>query len=121
VYEPAEAKSWKGSAQVHMLAALQAAGAQAPAFGGPVEVSIVAVFACPKSAYRKREPLTRQPYVGPKDWDNIAKAVCDAANGIMYTDDRLIVRGVVECWVGAQDEAPYVELVVRAFKIGAAA
>ena len=30
------------------------------------------------------------------DFDNLAKAVCDALNGVVFTDDSQIVRCVVE-------------------------
>lgn len=120
VYEPKEAKNWKGSAQVHMQEALRRVGLATPAFTeGPLEAFVFAVFPCPKSDYRKRDPIARRPYIGLKDWDNIGKATCDAANGVLYLDDRLIARGTVECWVGAQGEVPYVELVVRAFDAAA--
>lgn len=114
VYEPAEAKAWKGVAQVHILEALRAAGLAAPAFSTAVEVYIEAVFPCPKGDYRKSAPVGRRPYVGSKDWDNVAKAVCDSANSLLYVDDRLVARATVECWVAAQDEAPYVEVRARA-------
>lgn len=116
IYEPKEAKVWKGAAQVHMLEALRVAGLAPPAFSEvPLEAFVLAVFPCPKGDYRKRDPIGRRPYMGLKDWDNVGKAVCDAANGVLYTDDRIIARGTVECWVGAQGEAPFVELVVREF------
>ncbi len=97
-----------------MLEALRAAGLTAPAFTGPLDVRIVAVFPCPMGDYRKT-PVPRRPYVGQKDWDNVGKAICDAANGVIYGDDRLIAHAEVWCWVGAQGEAPYVEMVVRPF------
>ena len=34
------------------------------------------------------------------DWDNHAKAVCDALNGICFTDDRQIVDGRVRLFRG---------------------
>lgn len=34
------------------------------------------------------------------DWDNHAKAICDALNGICYTDDRQIVDGHVRLHKG---------------------
>jgi len=115
IYEPKEAKVWKGAAQVHMLEALRVAGLSAPAFPPdvPLEVVVTAVFACPKSRYRKNVEAGRSPYLGLKDWDNIGKAVCDAANGILYVDDRYIARGEVQAWVGEQGEAPYVEITIR--------
>ncbi len=30
-----------------------------------------------------------------RDWDNIAKAVCDALNGVAYTDDSQITDAIV--------------------------
>jgi Holliday junction resolvase RusA-like endonuclease len=116
VYEPKEAKSWKGAAQVHMQEALRAAGLGPPAFNQAIDVVIEAVFPCPKADYRKSAPVGRRPYVGLKDWENVAKAICDAANGILYLDDRQIAHGDVWCWVGAQDEAPYVQITVRPFR-----
>lgn len=109
-YDAPEAKSWKGAAHVHMHEAMRAAGLQP--FVGPVVVRIVAVFECPKSDRRKTQAVPRRPYTGLKDWDNIGKAVCDAGNGVLYLDDRQIARGSVTCWVGAQCEAPYVEIYV---------
>ena len=34
------------------------------------------------------------------DWDNHAKAICDALNGICYTDDRQIVEGHIRLFKG---------------------
>lgn len=65
---------------------------------GPVEMTIIAVSAIPKSWSKKRreEALrgcwdTRKP-----DQDNISKLVCDALNGIAYADDAQVVRALVE-------------------------
>lgn len=30
------------------------------------------------------------------DWDNIAKNICDALNGVVYPDDKAIVTGSVK-------------------------
>ena len=109
-YDAPEAVSWKGAAQVHMRGAMRAAGLSP--YDVPLYVRIVAVFECPQSDHRKTAPVPRRPYVGLKDWDNIGKAVCDAGNGVLYLDDRLIARASVTCWVGAQGEAPYVEIYV---------
>lgn len=47
------------------------------------------------------------------DWDNYAKSICDACNGILWDDDRHIVSGHVE--VFGPTAEPYVEIVVRRF------
>lgn len=63
-------------------------------FSGAVAIEIYAYYEIPKSASRKRvldmvsdrERPTKKP-----DGDNIAKAVCDALNGIAYKDDSQVV------------------------------
>lgn len=63
-------------------------------FSGAVQVEIHAYYEIPKSASRKRaldmvsdkERPTKKP-----DGDNIAKAVCDALNGLAYKDDSQVV------------------------------
>ena len=42
--------------------------------------------------YRKFKPTSRNY----GDFDNLAKAICDALNGIVYKDDSQIVRCVIE-------------------------
>ena len=61
---------------------------------GPVAVYIYVKLAVPKSYSKKRaeaclsglERPTKKP-----DWDNVAKSICDAMNGIVYQDDTQIV------------------------------
>jgi Holliday junction resolvase RusA-like endonuclease len=118
MYDPAKSRSWKGAAQVHYREALERAGLQAPAFpDGAVELHVLAVFTCPLSKHRKRDPIGRQPHTGNKDADNIGKACADAANGILWADDRQVARLVVEKIVGAQGEAPRVEMTVQAYYV----
>lgn len=115
VFDPEKSRSWKGSAQVHYQVELDVQGHRGIAFpDGPLELHVVAVFTCPKSHHRKT-PVPRRPKVGKPDAENIAKAVQDAGNGILWGDDSQVVRLTVEKWVGAQGEAPRVELVVRPF------
>lgn len=113
-YDPEKSRSWKGAAQLHYIHALRSAGLEAPGFGDqPVELRITAVFTCPKSHHRKM-PIPRRARTGRPDPDNLAKAVMDAANGILFADDAQVVRLVVEKWTGAQGEAPHVLVVVGA-------
>lgn len=81
--------------------------------GHPIEVFILVVLGWPASEIRKARPrawLTKA--VG--DWDNFAKPVCDAANGVLWHDDRQIVRGTVEKIIGHPGERPRLELIARA-------
>lgn len=112
VYDPQKSRSWKGAAQVHYQAALAHAGLTAPAFHGALELRVFAVFTCPKSQFRK-QPVARRPKAGRPDPDNLAKACMDSGNGLLWDDDAQIARLVVEKVVGAQGEAPFVELTVR--------
>ena len=113
VYDPEKSRSWKGMAQVHMREALAHAGAGSPLFAdGPVELLVVAVFTCPRSQWRKRDPPQRRPKATRPDGENIAKAVQDAGTGILWLDDAQVARLVVEKIYGAQGEAPRVELTV---------
>ena len=36
------------------------------------------------------------PDLGKPDWDNIGKLICDALNGVAYTDDAHVVMGGVQ-------------------------
>lgn len=73
--------------------ALQARGDK-PVIEGPIRVSVVAQFAPAKSWPKRRRAAaldgTDKPVSRP-DIDNIAKAVTDACNRILYADDSQIV------------------------------
>jgi Holliday junction resolvase RusA-like endonuclease len=84
-----------------------------PAFLEPVELTIVAVFPCPRSERRKRKPAQRRPHALWPDADNVGKAVMDAGKGVLWQDDGQVARLVVEKLYGAQDEEPRVEVLVR--------
>lgn len=43
-----------------------------------------------------------RPTVKP-DWDNISKNICDALNGLAYTDDKAIVDGSVHKYYSKYD------------------
>lgn len=46
------------------------------------------------------------------DWDNHAKAICDALNGICYADDRQIVEAHIKLFKGT----PHIEIELEEFK-----
>ena len=64
----------------------------------PLEVHIIASFAIPKSYSKVKIKKCLQGELAPstKDLDNIAKIICDALNGIAYSDDKHICRLIVE-------------------------
>ena len=113
-YDPEKSRSWKGAAQVHMLAVMRALGLSP--LEGPVEVSVLAVFACPTTDYRKREPRERRWKPGKPDAENIAKACLDAGNGVLYHDDAQVARLHVVKVIGAQREPAHVEVLVTTLR-----
>lgn len=111
--DPPRSREWKERAAGEFFATVARAGLKRPVFGGPVELWILAVFACPRSEHRKRNPPKRRPRATAPDAENVAKAVMDAGKNILWRDDGQVARLVVEKVFGAQDEAPCVEVVVR--------
>lgn len=116
MYDPKPARNWKAAAQAHMLQACADSGlVETPggvAFEGPVRCAIIAVFTCPRSHWRKREPVPRRPHAQRPDAENVAKAVLDAATGVVWLDDSQVAELEIRKIIGAQGEAPRVEVVV---------
>jgi Holliday junction resolvase RusA-like endonuclease len=107
MYDPPKSRNWKATAQEHMRLAMEAYGMHQP-FPGPVRCEIVAVFTCPKSDWRKTEPRPARPHAKKPDAENVAKAVLDAAEGVVFGNDSQVADLRVRKVIGAQGEAPYV-------------
>lgn len=84
-----------------------------PPLRGPLRVEIVAVFPRRTNRIWKTKPMPREPYVCPKDWDNIGKSVCDALNELIWADDRQIVDGRVLKYEASGDEQPHVQVTIE--------
>jgi Holliday junction resolvase RusA-like endonuclease len=81
---------------------------------GPLSVSILAVFPCPKSEYLKRTPRPIRWHTKKNgDVDNIAKAVLDAGNSILWLDDSQVAMLHVGTVIAAQGDAPSVRVEVH--------
>lgn len=81
-------------------------------FSGAVSVTICAYFQIPKSTSRKRVLEMLEDEIKPTkkpDADNIAKAVCDALNGIAYKDDSCVVQLNVEKFYAKE---PYIRVYI---------
>jgi Holliday junction resolvase RusA-like endonuclease len=120
IRQPAKVIRYKLELEARMQEATAAAGwtHSGPYFGeGPVSLSLEVVFPCPKSDYRKRAPMPRRPHTGRYgNLDNLLKAIGDAGEGALWRDDGQICHlRDVKKWIGAQGEAPRVEVVVEAF------
>lgn len=64
-----------------------------------VQVSIRAKFTIPKSWNKKKREQALKGYLYPTkkpDVDNIAKAICDALNGLAYKDDSQVVELILK-------------------------
>lgn len=107
VHERPEDSNWKHYAQAHYREAM---AGRAP-YECAVHVSIFAVWPQPK-ATRKAERGFRIWRVGKPDADNLAKAVLDAGNGVLWLDDAQVAELIVRRVVGAQGEAPRVMVEV---------
>lgn len=91
-YTPAKTVSWETEIAMRARAAMRG---RKP-FDGPVRVDYVATFATPASWPRWKRELAdagRIYHTTKPDRDNIDKALCDALNGIAWTDDCYAVAG----------------------------
>lgn len=97
-YTPEKTRDWEEKARHYMRFAMAAHGHNEP-LSGPVRVFIVAAF-------RPSVPNTmRLPHTATPDRDNVEKAVQDAGNRLVWTDDKLVWSGLAEC-VWASDGEP---------------
>jgi len=84
-----------------------------PPLEGPIRLGLVFVLPRPKAMRWKKRPTPRAWHAKKPDWDNLAKAVCDAVNGTLWVDDAQVCAVAVECWIAAGDEQPHVEVSVE--------
>jgi Holliday junction resolvase RusA-like endonuclease len=121
VYEPTGSKKWKTEARKRMMEALEVDGSE-PVFrsGIPLHVTIMAVFPLPKSEHRKKTVPLIKWHTKKKDIDNIAKAVLDAGNGVIWADDGQVVLLTATKMVARQGDDPCVAILARELKDGPA-
>ena len=61
----------------------------------PITIMLLFAFEIPKSWTKAKKEVARQgfvPHTSTPDLDNLVKLVTDALNGVVYKDDRQIVR-----------------------------
>lgn len=64
----------------------------------PISISISIYMPIPASWSKRRQDLAERGLIGATtkpDWDNVGKVAADAMNGIVYDDDKQIVRAMV--------------------------
>lgn len=82
-------------------------------YNGPLVVLFDVCVPVPASWSKKNKAAALNQDLRPTtkpDADNIAKLLCDAMNGVVYTDDKLIVELMVRKWYS---ETPCVEVTVK--------
>jgi Holliday junction resolvase RusA-like endonuclease len=64
----------------------------------PISMRIVALYPIPVSWSKRKQlqALNGEVIPGKPDLDNVAKAVLDALNGVVYEDDKQVIRLVIE-------------------------
>ena len=102
--------TWKRVA----MEAMRTASMDIPQYAGALYVQLWFVMPLPKSKHRKTSPVKRMPCTSAAhgDIDNLVKGPLDAANGILWHDDRQVARIMAVKYVGAQGEEPYVKMRV---------
>jgi Holliday junction resolvase RusA-like endonuclease len=70
---------------------------EAQPMGGPLCVTVVAIFPIPESWSKRKKDDARRGMIVPgvrPDWENLAKTL-DALNGVVWIDDKQVVDGRV--------------------------
>jgi len=117
LYDPPKSRNWKATAQEHMRRAMlqrevhdiqcdMGEDCLCGLLEGPLTVQVTCLFSCPKTDYRKRTPRPRRWHAKRPDAENVAKAVLDAATGVVWRDDDQVARLVIRKVIARQGEAP---------------
>lgn len=94
MYTPAATQSYEN--EIAGLAA-KAMG-ELSVLSTPISLRVVAHHAIPASWSKKKQlsALNGEVIPGKPDLDNVAKAVLDAMNGVVYVDDKQVIRLIAE-------------------------
>jgi len=116
--DPAKSRNWKAFAMDYFEQELERLGHPVPFArqGEPVELLVSAFFSCPKSDHRKL-PRPERPKLGRPDYDNLAKIVGDAGNGVLWHDDAQIYDGRARKLIAAQGDRARLEISVRVLEV----
>ena len=75
---------------------------------GPLAIEVDVYMYIPKSDSKKMRARKKFNELRPTkrpDWDNMAKSITDALNGLAYKDDSQIVEATVRKWFGEEQKA----------------
>ena len=116
VYDPKKSRDWKEYAKLVMLKAMRE-GKVEPMTSGPVEVTIWACHELRPSYHRKRNPPGRRWKDTTPDAENCAKAALDSAQSAgVFRNDSQVARLVINQFVGAQGEKPFLAIEFNEIK-----
>lgn len=82
----------------------------------PLRLRLVAVFPRPQIMVWKKREMPRIPKSSKPDFDNLAKSVCDALNGLLWRDDSLICHATIEKWIASGNEQPHVFVTIESLE-----
>jgi Holliday junction resolvase RusA-like endonuclease len=88
------------------------------ALQGPLQIDLTITLGIPASYSKKRTEACLRGFEMPTkvpDWDNVAKAVCDALNGVVWIDDKQVVDAVVRKRYG---DEPCIIAIVTPLDLG---
>jgi Holliday junction resolvase RusA-like endonuclease len=86
-----------------------------PPLEGPLSLSLRFRFPIRKTGTKASKAAKAAGEIAPTvkpDWDNAAKSICDALNGVVFRDDSQIVRAFV---TKVYSDRPGVDVRVEAF------
>lgn len=93
-YTPEKTREYEAMVAAEARATM--AGAQP--MSGPISIHLQLFLSIPASYSKKKAQACRDGLVVPTkkpDWENVAKSVCDAFNGIVWNDDSQVVDAFV--------------------------
>ena len=94
-YTPERTRKFEAAVRAHAYEFMRRMNAQRIPEGVPIDVRVVALFPIPKS-WPKKKKAEATKLIPRIDVDNILKAVLDAMNGVVFEDDRQVVKAVAE-------------------------
>lgn len=95
VRTPKDTANWEATVRDFGSRAMRDAERWGQPMVGPIAIRITAVYPRPGSITRKSRPNPECAKGTKPDYDNIAKAITDALNGIVYADDGQISDAIV--------------------------
>lgn len=94
-YTPERTRKFESAVRAHAYGFMKRMGANRIPAEVPVDVRVVACFPIPKS-WSKKKKADAARLIPRIDVDNVLKAVLDAMNGVVFEDDRQVVKAVAE-------------------------